>query len=546
MPFRFIEEEEAVEEAPASGKFRFVKTKKPKLAPGYIRAPVKAASEFFGGVVGAGPELAVSAAQAQPGIEQAEQAARPGFLGGAGLEPAPERGLLNLLSLIGQSELVKKLTPSSLQKRFAETTDEQFEPQTSVERIIARAARAGGSGVPFGLPGVVGAAGGLAGGIAEEAGAGPGVQTVSELAGLGLGGVAKKIAGTVPKAIKKPSGLPVRKFEKIKKPTKVFPGTARKAIKEIETDFKKLTSDLQTKTNRSYRALTEDPTFKSTVSDLFETVEKSASQIPESVSGRPIAQRLFIERTKIAQKGITKSSAEKVKDSELRKYSTALKDKNVTATQLLEQYRKNNQELSKLFPYGDRALENIGKREALESYNKAIASTIGENFKGTEFEDLFKFTNKRWSEIKKIETVDKFLDALFSDNKINFNQAEKAISDPKKAGRLKNALGKEGYAEFKQLNKDLLSQKDALKLLKARGFTGDEVPKRILTHLIVPRSAKALLGKDFVSKIWRMNLSKPQYIREWRKGLSLFKKGRVKQALGVLNKLDESTHPSHD
>ncbi len=537
MPFRFVEEEEEV--TPSEGKFRFVEEQKPKPAHITARIPAKVGAEIFGGAVGGIPKLAHTVAQMQPGIEQREEEARPDYLTGAGLEPAPERGLLNLMALIGQSDFVQQMLPETLRERFKQTTGERFEPQTSVERVLSRAAGSAGEGLPFGLPGIVGGVGGLSAGVAEEAGVGEKGQGLAEFLGTLGGAGARGLLKSTKVPVTKPSGLPVRKFESLKKPKAVFKGTAQKALQETEKDFRKLTSDIQTKTNKSYKAMTEDPTFKSKVSDIFETVNKEAAQHLTPVPTTGLAQRLFMDVLETRKRGITRSPTEITKRSELTKFIRDTKGKEFTATKLLEQYRKNNEQLSKLYPYGENALENIGKREALESYNRAIASTIEEQFPKTDFADLFKFTNNRWSEIKKIETVDKYLNALFSKDKINFRQAEKALTDTKYSGRLKNALGKQGFAEFKQLNKDLLTQEKGLKLLKAKGYDMSDIPNLTVGYLFKPKITSALIGKDFALKVWRKTLADPKKIRQWRKGLSLFNRGHIKESLATFKTLEK-------
>ena len=522
-----------------SGEWEEAK-EKPKPLPLPLRLAGKVPAELFGGAMGAIPELAEHARQLKPFIEEKEEEARPSFLGSTGLEPASEKGLLNLLSLLGQTDFFQKMRPARLRERFKETTGERFEPQGPVERVLGRAAGAAGEGLPLGIPVGLGALGGAAGGIAEEAGVEPGGQALIEAGTTGLGAVLKGIT-KVPKVPKtKPSGLPVRKFEKLKKPTRVFRGTTEKAIQETKKDFNKLTSDLLTKTNRSYKAILEDPTFKSTVSDLFEKVESSAKDIKKSTSSKNLANELRTKMRKTGEKAISLSDSDITKRTQLKKYFNDTVNRKVNPEELLTQFRKNNEQLSKLYPYGDKALENIGKREALETYNRAIANFIEENYKDTQFSDLFKFTNKRWSEIKKIETVDKYLDALFKGDKIDFRQAEKAVTDPKYSGRLKNALGKEGFSEFKQINKDLLSKEQTLKLLKAKGFDMDYLSKKAIGYLIKPTLTKGVIAKDFVSQLWRTSLSKPQYVRQWRKGLSLFKRGHVKEAVATLKSLEKS------
>src|SRR5690606_27641034 len=106
-------------------------------------------------------------------------------------------------------------------------------------------------------------------------------------------------------------------------------------------------------------------------------------------------------------------------------------------------------------------------------------------------------------------TVDKYLDALLKGDKINFRQAEKMLADPKKGERLKNALGKEAYEDFRQLNTDLLSQENALKLMKSKGMNLDDLPKAAAAYILKPALAKAKFGKDFVTSLYRTTLANP-------------------------------------
>jgi hypothetical protein len=415
------------------------------------------------------------------------------------------------------------------------------EAQTEAGRIAGRGAEFVGSALPFGARGkllFLLASVGLGGQLTRELGGPEAVATGIELLPLAQAGVniAKAVRG--PKVpVTKPSGMPVRKFEKLKKATPVFEETARRARESVEGDFRRLTSDLLKKTNKSYVALSENPEFKQQVGDLFGKVRQAASEFPEAITPRGMAQYLTKEIESIGKKGISLSDSEKIQRSLLRKFRKDIVNKKVTAEQLVDQYRKNNDQLSKLYPYGDKALENIGKRNALESYNRAIAEAIEDHFPQSEFSDLFKFTNKRWSEIKKIETVDKYLNALFGKDKIDFTQAEKIFTDPKRAERLKNALGAPSFDEFKQINRDLLSQENALKLLKTKGLSLDNLSKMAASYILKPELAKTKFGVDFAKKVYRRTLNRPEYVRDWRKALTLLKKGQVEQALSGLNEL---------
>jgi hypothetical protein len=439
-------------------------------------------------------------------------------------------------------------------QREAETFIEMLggprEAKTEAGRIAGRGAEFVGGALPLGAGSKLLqllAAVGMGGQLTRELGGPEALATGIELLPLAQAGVNIAQAARGPKVpLTKPSGMPVRKFEKLKKQTPVFEGTVTKAKEAIEGDFRKLTEDLLRKTNKSYVALSENPEFKQQIGELFGKVKQAAGEFPEAITPRGMAESLTKEIETIGKRGISLSDSEKVQRSLLKKFRKDIVNKRVTAEQLVDQYRKNNEQLSKLYPYGERALENIGKRNALETYNRAIAEAIEDHFPKSEFSDLFKFTNKRWSEIKKIETIDKYLDALFGKKNINFKQAEKVFTDPKRAERLKNAIGPEVFDDFKQINKDLLSQENALKLLNAKGIDVNKIGKYALSYMVKPKFAATQAAIDLGSKIYRHALYRPEYMREWRKALSRLRKGDVQQALVMIDRLHEKLTDSSD
>ncbi len=200
MPFRIIDKPPEIEEEEKPRRYRI--TEKPKRKPSTIeRIGAKVPAEFFGQTIGAIPRIAELAAKTTPGIEQQEKEAAPSFLGQIGLEPAPEKGLRNLLTLLGHSDLVQKLTPEALSERFRETTGGKFEPQTPLERILVRGAQLAGGVKGLGATGrssMVQALAGLAGQTGREYGLEEPLATATELA-AGLGGEAFS-PGLIPKA----------------------------------------------------------------------------------------------------------------------------------------------------------------------------------------------------------------------------------------------------------------------------------------------------------------------------------------------------------
>lgn len=148
----------------------------------FERAAVNIPQSVFRGAVSSIPGAAELAKQASPFIEYAEQQAKPSFLPSSGLEPAAEKGLLNLLSLLGSTDVVKNLTPQALKDRFKETTGGQFEPQTPGERIGERGAELFGAGLGMGQVAPSLAASGVAGQGLRELGAPEPVASLAEIA----------------------------------------------------------------------------------------------------------------------------------------------------------------------------------------------------------------------------------------------------------------------------------------------------------------------------------------------------------------------------
>lgn len=192
MPYRRIEAptEEQEEEKPKG----FRRVEKPKAGV-LKRTAINVPKEFAVEAVGQIPQLAELATATTPFVEEREQQARHPFLPDVeSLEPSPEKGLRNLLNLLGQQDLVQKLTPDALRERFRTKTEGEFEPQSKGERIAARAGGLGGqlAGFGGGLRSILfSALGGLAGQTGREYGLNEPMATALEI-GTSLGESALK------------------------------------------------------------------------------------------------------------------------------------------------------------------------------------------------------------------------------------------------------------------------------------------------------------------------------------------------------------------
>lgn len=481
MPFRFVEEKEKEVE---------VTKKKKKSLPAIVRAPVKAASELFGGVVGSLPELAEMAAQARPGIEEREREARPSFLGEAGLEPAPERGLLNLLSLLGETELVKSLTPSRLQESFKKSTGGAFEPQTAVERIISTAARSTGRGLPFGLGPVLGAAAGLGRGISEELGAGPGIQALSEIGGMGLGGLLKKILGATTKTVPRKFTEEAKEFIKTGKREKipVFRATTEEPFKAAEKAAvakpSKKSFERAAKMEESVRAAKETVTEKAipiladikkgkSAKKIYREAYEEARQMAKNVQGRPNVRSIekTIDKT---IRDLTKVPGETTQVKETLNFlRESYKDITIRGKNTLEGLMGFNARLNQMI-----YKTGSSERKLLDRVKKAndhVIKSFTEK-SNPKIYSKWKLGNKIFGENAKAKQLSEILDPIFTDRGIEYQKLSSLFESPKSRTTLDNLLGKKSTNRLEKISR-LASRQGSL--LKQIGVLNErEVARR--------------------------------------------------------------------
>ena len=396
----------------------------------------------------------------------------------------------------------------------------------------------------FGGP--AGAVGAFTGGVsrkgAEMLGLPPWAQFGASLVGGIAGG--KAAGGPIPSIEKqtKPSGLPTRRYESTKKEIKISPSRKASINEKVESDFKTISDKIidKSKIGATSKSLKENASFKEEVGNLFQEVENLSEKITGVFPSDNIKRSILNSSKSKLEKGLSPSEYEKGFESYMRGYAKDLKSKNVNASDLVNQYRKNNKSLSEYFEPGSAKSINNAKRDALIEYNKIIADQIEKYFPGTEFSKLFKETNKYWSEIKGVEFVDNFIDGIFS-GKIDFQKGSKFFNKGTR-DEFKRVLGKEEFGNFEQLMKDLMSTQRANALLKtaeSKGFK--DLGSNVFAYLIHPKLAAAKIGKDGVEAIYRSLLDKPKLAIKWENGVRAMKREDFKEAEKIFNSLDAET-----
>jgi len=345
----------------------------------------------------------------------------------------------------------------------------------------------------------------------------------------------------------KPSGLTERQYEKLEKPVEVSEKKIKGINEAVEKEFKELSDKIIEKSpiKETYTAMKEDSTFKKESSKAFEKVNDLAEHIPDKFSTKEVKTKLVDKFLKPKGTGLTPSEYELAHKKFIGQAIKNTPVQEMTAKDLVAQYRKNNKAFGELREPGQSSAYNRGKKQALLDYNKVIAETIQEKFPNSEFSTLFKESNEKWQKIMDVEAIDGFMGDLF-DGKIQYKKGAKLLEKEGMQFPFKRALGKEGYKDFEQLLSDLMETESAnrmMKVAKNKGF--GEFAKTGLSYIVHPNIAYTQAGigiaKSAYKKLWESLLDKPQLAFKWDKGVQSFKKGDFAKAETIFNEIKQES-----
>lgn len=371
-------------------------------------------------------------------------------------------------------------------------------------------------------------------------------EPLAEMVGLGVGPVtgAKTPAFTVGKAVK-PSGMPVRQFEKVTKPKEVSGGKLEQIGQKVEADFKKISEDILSKGPgaETRKSLQESAAFKTEVAEKFRKVEQLAESLPEKLHTRDVINALVSRSLKKKGSGFAPGEYDKDFRKFILNYIKDTPPQEIGAVDLVKQYRKNNKELSGAYEPSQSRNYNQAKKDALLEYNRAIAEVIDNKFPDSEFSNLFKQTNNQWKEIADVEAMNNFVESIF-DKKIRFEKGRRLFENDRYALPFKRALGDEGFKAFETLMKDLLQSETPygmLKLAKQRGW--GELAETAGAYIVHPTFGKAKLGYEVTKRTYKalINslLDKPQLTFQWNQAVNDLKKGNFATAEKEFSILDK-------
>ncbi len=328
----------------------------------------------------------------------------------------------------------------------------------------------------------------------------------------------------------KPSGMKELIFEQ-SPAREVSESRFQKINQALEDDFRGLLNVIEQEgpISQTRLNLQTDPGYKAKILDTFEDVRQLAIGLPEKHNTDIIRAQLASKLKTKTKTRMTPTEYENSYDYHMNKLIKETPKKEVFAEDLVEQYRRNNRSLSEIYEKDKSSGFNRGKKDALLDYNRTLAEYIEKRYPKSAFSNLFKETNKQWTQIKDAEFIDAYLDKLF-EGKINYKHAEKAF-DKNLEEPFRRALGKEGFEDFKTLMKDLYSTKEAmgrLKIAKDLGFT--DLAKMGGLFFTAPAAAKLKFGADTLKNMYKTLLDKPRLGITWKEANDAFKKGDFEQA----------------
>ena len=452
---------------------------------------------------------------------------------------------------IEQAQQAQALFPtqSNIEKLVESKTGAPLTPQTEIQKL----ARLGGT-----------AAGFTPGSIAQRGTAAVTAPLVKE--GLTSLGVPEGIAefASIPTAITtgksvpslsqvpklKPSGIPERKFESLEKTRSVSEPQYQRVVNTIREDFDNATNKIKetSPVNTIENAVKENPNFVNELESEFEKVNKIAEYIPTQTPKKVLRQKLMEKIDKSTIKGLSESEYEVEKNKFFKSNIKKIQDGNFKAVDLIDQYRKNNKELSQYYDPGRSYAYNRAKKDALLLYNEGLSDIITSKYPETNLGELFKETNNKYSQLMDYRAINEFTESLFKE-KIDYNKARKFFDNENIRRPFERGLGKQGFEDFKTVMKDMLSTESGFKQLKIAESKGWlDLANNAKFFIFGPKigSAKTIysIGKDLYKEFMDLSLTNPKYMRDYRFGYENLKNGNFEAASKTFSQLKKDVEDS--
>jgi len=435
----------------------------------------------------------------------------------------------------GRQEMLQSIpTIGNIAKKVEEETGLPLEPKTALQKGL----RLGSSASKFtsgstSQKAIAGVTAPLTSKALQEAGV---PEPISDVIGLGIGtGIGQKSPAISIGKQTKESGISKRGFESLEKPREVSQSKINKINDKIQSDFKEISNKIieDSSIGSTAKELAKNPSFKQESRELLSEAKNIADTIKETTPVKSMKKEIM-DYSKKETKGFIESEYDKSYSKYMNDASKDLKGNDITASQLVDQYRKNNSALSEYFEPGASKALNRAKRDALLDQNKVIANVLEKSYPESELSPVFKQGNERWTKIMDAEAVDGFVNEMFKDG-VNYKKMHDFFDKNGYDRVFKRALGEKGYKDFEILMKDMLSNEAPYKMLKVAKNKGYEnLFSTGMSYILHPKLGIAKSGWDLSKSgfkaLLNYTLDKPKLIIEWKSAIDTLKKGDFKKA----------------
>jgi hypothetical protein len=321
-------------------------------------------------------------------------------------------------------------------------------------------------------------------------------------------------------------------------------------VNTIREDFDNATNKIKetSPVNTIENAVKENPNFVNELESEFEKVNKIAEYIPTQTPKKVLRQKLMEKIDKSTIKGLSESEYEVEKNKFFKSNIKKIQDGNFKAVDLIDQYRKNNKELSQYYDPGRSYAYNRAKKDALLLYNEGLSDIITSKYPETNLGELFKETNNKYSQLMDYRAINEFTESLFKE-KIDYNKARKFFDNENIRRPFERGLGKQGFEDFKTVMKDMLSTESGFKQLKIAESKGWlDLANNAKFFIFGPKigSAKTIysIGKDLYKEFMDLSLTNPKYMRDYRFGYENLKNGNFEAASKTFSQLKKDVEDS--
>jgi len=517
------------------------------------------------------------------GTESAKGLARTGLRGGAALVAAPSKaigGLLQLLSQIGTEG--KRGEIKGMGTRMIRAAGNYFQKagkegqeqlKQGIEKLLGqsygsaeealaqgveRIATIYGSG-PFKgmvLPSVVG---GAAGQTAKELGLPEWAQQIAEFSGVlgpdlvkGLISLAKQPryaeSGLQLPSIAEKTGEKLRGLK-----AKVFGGRKEQVYRNVSDQAEKLITKIKQENLPLTKEIEEGIDVSARTQKNLENVQTLANKMTNKIESKPISDYLNEIENKIQFGGVPTNEQEEILKL-ISKYRNRFGElegatRFYTPSQYVKQFRNINKDLTNLYQTKFVHGERLDTMRFYEGLKDNITKTL-EQGTPEAFTNLFKETNKEFSQLSRIERFNQIMENVTSEKGvIEATKLRNYVNNPKKANILRKQIGKEGFDKLRLISNDLSKVQNKLKLVEELDLGSalkSGLALKVLTSLKIPVLGGVHLTQKGTQIARGYMLTSPQGTRDVLNFLRAIQSGNKKAIRSYALRLDENAQKYED